>query len=91
MKTNRRFSRDELIALIANPWAKDNDLGSRLHTFVLDSYDEGMGEHAATPEEFVRMCTLVFDEEQFLDRKRAEVVAFQRFEAMGRKFSQGDK
>ena len=38
--------------------------GKKLHAFILDAYDDQMAEDSVTVEEFIAVCTAVFNEHE---------------------------
>jgi DNA-binding PucR family transcriptional regulator len=67
----RRFTREQLIQSERMELLQyhGTESGKRLHAFILDAYDDDMGEHADTPDEFISLCTKVFGD---MERDRDE-------------------
>lgn len=60
----RKFTREQLIQAERMELLQHHgtESGKRLHAFILDAYDDGMGEDADTPDEFISICTEVFED-----------------------------
>ena len=58
----RRFTRDQLIQSDRMDLLRyyGTESGVRLHAFILDAYDDGVGDDAEAPDEFISLCTKVF-------------------------------
>ncbi len=60
----RRFTREQLEQCESMELLKHygTDSGKRLHSFILDAFDDGMAEDAKSPDEFISLCTQVFND-----------------------------
>ncbi len=68
----RKFTRRQLVELERmHILVSLGEKGRRLHAFILDAYDDHMGEEAETPEEFAALCAAVFEDLE--DDRLAEI------------------
>lgn len=67
----RKFTREMLVQDQSMELLRvhGTESGVRLYDFILDSYDDGMGEDAETPMEFIKICAEVFND---MEQDRAE-------------------